>query len=293
MRPTNAMGGVRVRRLSGARVPRAAAAAVGPGPARLPREPAGARRCRAPARPPQRPGRRRAARPRGARRGRGCSARTAPTRITASTAGPRSSSTACWAGVVSGGRGIDRGQRGRGARAAARARASSRTASWRRPTSRASRASRPACCSWARTGRRSARGRCRVCWRVARCAPDPGRTLRRRVPRPVRGVRARALRSRACCLPPRSAGSTRARPRSSIPRWARRSASSRSKRPSCGTPAVVAGGHGCGEWFGRAGGCVVAPDDAAALAEAVRDAWPNPRWARPRRVPWPRSPGAS
>jgi glycosyltransferase involved in cell wall biosynthesis len=37
----------------------------------------------------------------------------------------------------------------------------------------------------------------------------------------------------------------------------------------CGTPAVVAGGHGCGEWFGRAGGCVVAPDDAAALAAAV------------------------
>jgi len=37
-----------------------------------------------------------------------------------------------------------------------------------------------------------------------------------------------------------------------------------------GTPAVVAGGHGCGEWFGRAGGCVVAPDDAPALADAVR-----------------------
>ncbi len=37
-----------------------------------------------------------------------------------------------------------------------------------------------------------------------------------------------------------------------------------------GTPAVVAGGHGCGEWFGRAGGCVVAPDDLARLVEAVR-----------------------
>jgi len=37
-----------------------------------------------------------------------------------------------------------------------------------------------------------------------------------------------------------------------------------------GTPAVVAGGHGCGEWFGRAGGCVVPPDDAAALADAAQ-----------------------
>jgi glycosyltransferase involved in cell wall biosynthesis len=37
-----------------------------------------------------------------------------------------------------------------------------------------------------------------------------------------------------------------------------------------GTAAVVAGGHGCGEWYGRAGGCVVAPDDVAALADAVR-----------------------
>jgi D-inositol-3-phosphate glycosyltransferase len=37
-----------------------------------------------------------------------------------------------------------------------------------------------------------------------------------------------------------------------------------------GTGAVVAGGHGCGEWYGRAGGCVVAPDDVAALADAVR-----------------------
>lgn len=37
-----------------------------------------------------------------------------------------------------------------------------------------------------------------------------------------------------------------------------------------GTPAVVAGGHGCGEWFGRAGGCVVAPDDPVALADAAQ-----------------------
>jgi glycosyltransferase involved in cell wall biosynthesis len=37
-----------------------------------------------------------------------------------------------------------------------------------------------------------------------------------------------------------------------------------------GTPAVVAGGHGSGEWYGRAGGCVVAPDSPRALLEAVR-----------------------
>lgn len=37
-----------------------------------------------------------------------------------------------------------------------------------------------------------------------------------------------------------------------------------------GTAAVVAGGHGCGEWFARAGGGVVPPDDDRALAEAVR-----------------------
>lgn len=37
-----------------------------------------------------------------------------------------------------------------------------------------------------------------------------------------------------------------------------------------GTGAVVAGGHGCGEWFGRAGGCVVPPDDSEALVDAVR-----------------------
>lgn len=37
-----------------------------------------------------------------------------------------------------------------------------------------------------------------------------------------------------------------------------------------GAPAVVAGGHGCGEWFSRAGGCVFPPDDPGALARAVR-----------------------
>jgi glycosyltransferase involved in cell wall biosynthesis len=37
-----------------------------------------------------------------------------------------------------------------------------------------------------------------------------------------------------------------------------------------GTAAIVAGGHGCGEWFAKAGGCVVPPDDGEALAGAVR-----------------------
>ena len=37
-----------------------------------------------------------------------------------------------------------------------------------------------------------------------------------------------------------------------------------------GTAAVVAGGHGCGEWFRGAGGCVVPPDDPVALVDAVR-----------------------
>jgi glycosyltransferase involved in cell wall biosynthesis len=43
-----------------------------------------------------------------------------------------------------------------------------------------------------------------------------------------------------------------------------------------GTAAVVAGGHGCGEWYGRAGGCVVPPDDAGALIEAVRSRLQDP-----------------
>jgi glycosyltransferase involved in cell wall biosynthesis len=39
----------------------------------------------------------------------------------------------------------------------------------------------------------------------------------------------------------------------------------------CGTEAVVAGGHGCGEWFAAAGGCVVPPDDREALLRAVAE----------------------
>jgi glycosyltransferase involved in cell wall biosynthesis len=38
-----------------------------------------------------------------------------------------------------------------------------------------------------------------------------------------------------------------------------------------GTASVVAGGHGCGEWFGQAGGGVVPPDDVAAMARAVAE----------------------
>jgi glycosyltransferase involved in cell wall biosynthesis len=37
-----------------------------------------------------------------------------------------------------------------------------------------------------------------------------------------------------------------------------------------GSAAVVAGGHGCGEWFARAGGCVVPPDDVDAMVAAIR-----------------------
>jgi glycosyltransferase involved in cell wall biosynthesis len=47
-----------------------------------------------------------------------------------------------------------------------------------------------------------------------------------------------------------------------------------------GTAAVVAGGHGCGEWFARAGGCVVPPDDADALIAAVRARLQDPERAR-------------
>jgi len=46
-----------------------------------------------------------------------------------------------------------------------------------------------------------------------------------------------------------------------------------------GTAAVVAGGHGCGEWYARAGGCVVPPDDAAALAAAVQARLRDPQLA--------------
>jgi glycosyltransferase involved in cell wall biosynthesis len=37
-----------------------------------------------------------------------------------------------------------------------------------------------------------------------------------------------------------------------------------------GTPAVVAGGHGCGEWFSRAGGCVAFGGEPALAAAAER-----------------------
>jgi len=47
-----------------------------------------------------------------------------------------------------------------------------------------------------------------------------------------------------------------------------------------GTAAVVAGGHGCGEWYARAGGCVVPPDDDLALAAAVRARLAEPKLAR-------------
>jgi len=47
-----------------------------------------------------------------------------------------------------------------------------------------------------------------------------------------------------------------------------------------GTAAVVAGGHGCGEWYGKAGGCVVAPDDVAALVGALRGRLEDPDLAR-------------
>jgi glycosyltransferase involved in cell wall biosynthesis len=53
-----------------------------------------------------------------------------------------------------------------------------------------------------------------------------------------------------------------------------------------GTPSVVAGGHGCGDWFGRAGGCVVPPDDAAAMGRevAIRLADPGLRASEARAV---------
>jgi glycosyltransferase involved in cell wall biosynthesis len=37
-----------------------------------------------------------------------------------------------------------------------------------------------------------------------------------------------------------------------------------------GTASVVAGGHGCGEWYALAGGCVVPPDDLVGLVRAVK-----------------------
>jgi glycosyltransferase involved in cell wall biosynthesis len=47
-----------------------------------------------------------------------------------------------------------------------------------------------------------------------------------------------------------------------------------------GTPAVVAGGHGAGEWYGAAGGCVVPADDVAALQQAVSERLRNASLAR-------------
>lgn len=47
-----------------------------------------------------------------------------------------------------------------------------------------------------------------------------------------------------------------------------------------GTASVVAGGHGCGEWYGRAGGCVVPPDDVGRLAAAVRERLAEPHRAQ-------------
>jgi glycosyltransferase involved in cell wall biosynthesis len=47
-----------------------------------------------------------------------------------------------------------------------------------------------------------------------------------------------------------------------------------------GTATVVAGGHGSGEWFGRAGGCVVAPGEPRALRDAVLARLDQPELAR-------------
>ena len=47
-----------------------------------------------------------------------------------------------------------------------------------------------------------------------------------------------------------------------------------------GTGAVVAGGHGCGEWFARAGGCVVPPDDPERLLRETRRRIADPALGR-------------
>lgn len=47
-----------------------------------------------------------------------------------------------------------------------------------------------------------------------------------------------------------------------------------------GTASVVAGGHGCGEEYARAGGAVVPLDDADAFAAAVRERLASPERAR-------------
>jgi glycosyltransferase involved in cell wall biosynthesis len=47
----------------------------------------------------------------------------------------------------------------------------------------------------------------------------------------------------------------------------------------CGTAGVVAGDHGCGEWYGRAGGATVPADDDAALERAVAERLRDPERA--------------
>jgi glycosyltransferase involved in cell wall biosynthesis len=47
-----------------------------------------------------------------------------------------------------------------------------------------------------------------------------------------------------------------------------------------GTGSVAVGGHGCGEWLARAGGCVVPADAPDALVEAVRLRIDNPALAK-------------
>jgi glycosyltransferase involved in cell wall biosynthesis len=48
----------------------------------------------------------------------------------------------------------------------------------------------------------------------------------------------------------------------------------------CGTAAVVAGDHGCGEWFRRAGGAAVRADDPRALRAAVLERLVDPALRR-------------
>ena len=48
----------------------------------------------------------------------------------------------------------------------------------------------------------------------------------------------------------------------------------------CGTAAVVAGDHGCGDWFRRAGGATVPPDDPGALCAAVLERLADPALRR-------------
>jgi glycosyltransferase involved in cell wall biosynthesis len=50
----------------------------------------------------------------------------------------------------------------------------------------------------------------------------------------------------------------------------------------CGTAAVVAGDHGCGEWYRKAGGTTVAADDVAGLVAGVREVLSDPSRGRDR-----------